>query len=227
MDDKQRRRFTRGEQVRDFTVSVTNSFPKDSKGAASIARITQLVEQITALDASRETNRREAKAGTSGKREARDALRNIINAISRTARAIGMDDPEMRDKFRAPATRTNYQTLISTARSFLTEATPRKAQFIAYGMKADFLEDLDAKIKAFESHTEQQHTSGGARAADRAAIKAALDELDAEIERFDVIMLNTFAGDARTLAAWKTAHHTERDEQKRKNGKAPQPTPPK
>ena len=218
MDDKQRRRFARGEQVRDFTPSVADSFPKNSKGAASITRINQLVDQITQLDASRETNRRAAKAGTSGKKEAREALRAIISTTSRTARAIGMDDPEVRDKFRVPTGNTNDQTLISTARSFLTEATPRKAQFIAYGMKADFLDDFDAKIKAFESHAEQQHTSRGARAADRAAIKASLDELDAEIERFDVIMLNTFADDARTLTAWEMAHHTERDQQKRKNG---------
>jgi len=227
MDDKQRRRLARGEQVRDFIPSVADSFPKNSKGTISSTRINQLVDQITQLDASRETNRRAAKAGTSGKKEAREALRVFISTITRTARAIGMDDPEVRDKFRVPTGNTNNQTLISTARSFFTEATPRKTQFIAYGMKADFLDDFDTKIKAFENHAEQQHTSRGARAADRAAIKVSLDELDAEIERFNVIMLNTFVGDAHTLAAWKTAYHTERDEQKRKNGKAPQPTTPK
>lgn len=225
MDDKQRRRFARGAQVRDFTASVKDSFPKNSKGAASITRINELVEQIGALDASHETNRRTSKAGTSGKASARDALRTAISAYGRTARAIGLDDPEVRGKFRLPDNNLNNQTLVSTARAFLAAATPLKAQFIAYGMNEDFLENLEAKIDNFESHAEQQNTGKSARVADRAAISAALDELDAEVARFDAIMRNKFASDPATLAAWETARHTERDPQKRKNGAKPSAPP--
>jgi glutathione S-transferase len=97
-------------------------------------------------------------------------------------------------------------------------------------MNEDFLEDLEAKIDNFEGHAEQQNTGKSARVADRAAIAAALDELDAEIARFDAMVRNKFVGDQATLAAWEVARHTERDPQKRKNGakqSAPPTEPPK
>ena len=226
MNDRQRRRQERVAQVRDFTTTVKISFPAGSKGAASIERINQLVERVAALAASYETNRRVVRTGTDGKSEAREALRALLSAIGRTARAIGMDNPDVRGKFRLPDNNPNNQTLVSTARSFLAEATPLKAQFIEYGMSADFLDVLDAKIKEFESHAEQQHTGQSSRVADRAAIDAALDEADAEIARFDAIVRNKFANDPATLAAWETARHTERVPQKRKSGDAKDTAPP-
>jgi hypothetical protein len=230
MNDQQRRRRERGARVRDFAGERGADFPAGSKGAQASTRIKQLVAQIDTLDASLSTHARTTKASTSAKRDASTGLRDLLTRIARTARAIALDGPELKRKFRLPVGTISGQTLVSTARSFHAEATPLKTQFIAYGMSDNFLDDLEARITDFESHAEQQNTGKNARVADRAAIAAALDELDAEVARFDAIVRNKFVSDPATLAAWEAAHHTERDPQKRKTGakqSAPPAAPPK
>lgn len=222
MNDQQRRRQERGTRVRDFAAANSAAFA-NGKAAQTSTRIAQLVTQTETLGAAHETNARTVRAGVSGKREARDALRNLLRAIARTARAISLDDPALKDTFRLPANNPSNQLLLDTARSFHTEAAARKDQFIEYGMSANFLADLQTKIDDFERHANEQHTGTSARAATRAGIGAALDELDDEIARFDTIVRNKFAADPAMLAAWETARRLERAPQKRK---ATQPVAP-
>lgn len=221
MNDNQRRRYERGVRVRDFAQTVKRSFPADSKGAQSIALVEELVGRLAALDASRATHTRVAREGTSGKGEARKALRALLNQISRTARAISMDDPAFRDRFRLPAGSLNAQTLLSVSRSFLAEVTPLRALFTEYGMSDDFLETLAAKIADFERHDARQHMGSSARVAEGTAIDAALDALDEEIARFDIITRNRFAGDAATLAALRSARRVEQAPRAREVAETP------
>jgi hypothetical protein len=223
MNDSQRRRHERGLRVRDFTETIKDSFTSKSKGAQSIAHVGQLVEQLIALDAAHATNKRAARAGTSGKNDTRDELRAMLRRISRTARAAGLDDPALKDRFRLPSSNPNTQTLIGTARSFLAEATPLKSRLADYGLASDFLDTLGAKIEAFETFASRQNTGASERKANSAAIDAALDDLDAEIARLDAIVTNQFAGDAARLAAWESARRVEHAPHRTKG--APPPAP--
>jgi len=226
MNDRNRKRLRRGESVRDLTSNLTQAFPEGSKGAEIIAKINQLVERINAHDASSATNSRTLRAVVDAKDGARKELLNFLRTISRTARTVGMDDPAIKDKFRLPVGSMSDQLLLSTARSFVAEATPLKDRFVAYGMSADFPQALEQKIAAFEGHVSLHHTSKGARASDNASASAALDELDREIERLDTVMRNTFAADPATLAAWDMARHLERVPKKRKDKEGKGGTPP-
>ena len=214
-------------RVRDYAATINPPFPNNSRGAQTIAEINQLVAQVATRDADLTTNKRAVRTGASGKAEVRTDLHAMLRAIRRTAKAIGLDDPDLKNKFRLPTGALSQQALISTARSFQTEATPRKAQFIEYGMRADFLDALAAKINEFDAHANEQHTSTSTRAANLAAIAEALDEVDVAIARLDAILRNQFADDPATLAAWEVARHLERPQRKRKNGNAPSTTTPK
>src|SRR5205085_2823897 len=105
--------------VRDFANTIAAGFPTGSKGAQAVAKINQLVEQVNALDASFRTNARTARAGTSAKTDVSGELEEMLRAFKRTARAVGMDDPEVKNKFRLPAGALSQQALVSTARSFM------------------------------------------------------------------------------------------------------------
>lgn len=223
MNDTQRRRHERGLRVRDFTETVKDSFAANSKSTQAIARVGQLVEQLIALDAAHATNKRAALAGTSGKKDTREELHSMLKRLSRTANAVGMDDPAVKDRFRLPTSNPNAQTLIGTARSFLAEATPLKTRLAEYGLSGDFLNTLGAKIEAFETYASQQNTGASERKANSAAIDAALDELDAEIARLDAIVTNQFADDAARLAAWQSARRVEQAPRKTKNAKGTLP----
>lgn len=210
MNSRQRRRHERGARVRDFAETVKSSFPAGSKGAASAARVAELVGRVAELDASRTGNVRAAHEGASGKSEANAALRALLSQISRTARAISIEDSTLKDKFQLPGDTPNMQLVVSTARSFLAEAGPLKARFVEYGMGSDFLERLGALIADFESHAARRNTGASQRASDGAAIDSTLDELDEEITRFDAIAQNTFATDPAALAALRAARRLER-----------------
>jgi predicted RNase H-like HicB family nuclease len=223
MNDTQRRRYERGLRVRDFAETVKDSFPAKSKGAQSISRVGQLLENLSAPDASHATNRRAAQAGTSGKKEAREQLRAMLSRLNRTARAAGLDDPSLKERFRLPATNPNSQALLATARSFHEEATTSKSRLADFGLTDDFLDALNKKIEDFEGCAAQQNTGESERKAAKAAIDAALDDLDAEITRLDAIISNTLADDPPHLAAWESAKRLE--QAPRKAGKSPTPAP--
>jgi hypothetical protein len=216
MNDRQRRRYERGLRARDYAATVKDSFAARSKGATSVARIAQLIDNLSALDVSHATNRRVALAGTSSKQGARAQLRAMLSRLNRTARVIGADDPELKDRFRLADGNPNAQELLSTARSFLAEAAPHKARFVEYGLADDFLDTLEAQIAAFENSATQQNTGASARKANHAAIESALESLDAEVERLDAILRNTFTDDASRLAAWESARRIERTPRKTK-----------
>ena len=219
MNDRGRKHLRRSERVRDLATSLKSAFPEGSKGAASIAKITQLIEHIKTLDTSSVTNAREIANVSGAKGDARKELRDILRTISRTARTVGMDNPEVKGKFRMPKGSLSDQALLSTTRSFVEEATPHKDSFVAYGLSADFVNTYGQKIAAFEEHSVRHNTSKSARVSDNAGLAAALDELDAEVDRLDTIMRNTFADDPETLAAWDLARRLERIPQRHKDKK--------
>jgi hypothetical protein len=223
MNDRQRRRSERGLRARDYAATVKDSFAARSKGAASIAQIAQLIDNLSTLDASHTTNSRVALAGTSSKRGAREQLRAMLSRLNRTARVVGADDPELKERFRLAEGNPNAQELLSNARSFLADAAPHKARFVEYGLADDFLDTLEAQIAAFEHSATQQNTGASARKANNAAIESALDALDAEVERLDAILRNTFADDPTRLAAWESARRMERTPRKTKATGADKP----
>ncbi len=226
MNDRQRRRHARGARMRDFSETVKSSFPADSKGAASAARIRELVDRAAELDASRALNARARREGAGGKSDASAALRTLLVQISRTARAIALEDPAFRDRFLPPKDSRNMQAVVTTARSVQVEAEPVKARFVEYGMAADFLTTLDALITDYESHAVRRNTGANQSAVDNAAIDSTLDELDAEVARYVAIVQNKFAADAAILAGLRAASRLERAPRRTNNAAPPPPTNP-
>jgi hypothetical protein len=221
MNDKQRRRFERLARSRDFGTPRSASFPANSVGGKALTNISNRLAEIESLDAARSTHQRTAEQGTGGRRAARAALRKLVGAISDTSETIALDFPEFKDKFSRPHKNVNDQNLLSTARSFLAEATPVKARFIEYNMPDTFLDTLSTLISNFEESISQQNVGAGGSSANNAAIDAALKAAELDLERLDTAVRNQFANDPATLAAWETARHLQSGPKKLKT-----PTPP-
>jgi hypothetical protein len=224
MNDRQRRRFERLVRSRDAGVAYNASFPATSVGGKAITNISSRIDEIENLDAARSTHQRTAEQGTSFRSDARAALRAQLAAISNTADAIALDFPEFKDKFRRPRTNINDQTLLTTGRSFHTEATPVQARFIEYDMPANFLETLNDVIANFEQSINQQNVGASGRRSNSVAIDAALADAEQDLEKLDTAFRNKFAGDEAALAAWEAAHRMERASKKTKTPKEPPPT---
>lgn len=205
MNDKQRRRFERLARSRDYATTQSAGFPANSVGGKALTGLNTKISEIEELDAARNTSHRTFQHGTSSKRDTREAIRELLAAISTTAATAALDFPEFKDKFRRPRTNLNDQNLLGTARSFAADALPHKARFIEYDMPPDFLDRLNELIEDFEQAINQQNVGKGGRRANIAAIDAALDTAEQDLERLDTAIRNKFSADAAILAAWESA----------------------
>jgi hypothetical protein len=114
--------------------------------------------------------------------------------------------------------------MVTSARSFATDAAPLVATFRLHGLPSGFAGDLRAKADALERAMTQRGATRNRRAASRAGIASALQRATAALRRLDVIVPNRAPDDPTVQAAWAAARRvlgvrTGSEE-------APPPTPP-
>jgi hypothetical protein len=161
------------------------------------------------------------RQGTASKSSACAALRDVLEAINRTAHVMAFDMPGLDDKFRMP--RGGDKDLLTAARAYVVDATPIRDDFIRFGLPADFIEDLKADIAAFEQATTAQNQSLEQKTASTAAIDDAISRSMKALKQLDAIMRNVLRDDVKMLTAWITASHVERVPRRRKTPPGPPP----
>ncbi|PYS47158.1 MAG: hypothetical protein DMF68_16740 [Acidobacteria bacterium] len=225
MKDSEIRRLEMLIRVRLFGAAHIDVFPTMSRGDELLAIIDSAITEMEGHATRQESGKREAREGTSLKGIAREALREDLDAISRTARVMALTIPGLEDKFRRPYN-VGDQTLLAVARAFAQDAAPLKDEFIRRGLPANFLEDLNADIEAFEASINDHAQKIGERVAATASINAPVERALNAVRELDAIVRNIFRDDAATLAEWTSASHTERSA-KRANDKSKnaQPAP--
>jgi len=211
-------------RVRDFGVTHAAEFPPASLGGEQFAVVGQVVEELTRQATAQSSSAGAARQGSANKASAREDLREDLQAIARTARAMSLDVPGLEDKFRMPRSGSD-QALITTARAFAADALPLKAEFIRHEMPANFLEDLNSDIEKFELAVNSQNTGQEARVAATAAIDASIERGLNALQRLDAVVRNKFRGDPAKLAAWERAKHTQRVQRAKPEQPSPEPAP--
>jgi hypothetical protein len=213
MNDRERNRYNMLVKVQQFGVENSFDTPNGSIGAESLVEIASGIEGLRTHSAVQTSN---AATQTSNRKSAlRDAIRNKLKTISRTAKAIAIDKTEFNQVFRSP-TNNNDQMLISTARSFAVEAAKIKADFIRYGLSDDFIDELNDDISQFE----QTLSDSAATKIESTSAVAAIDEnmrksMNA-FYRLDAFYKNIYRNNPVKLAAWTLASHVERIAKKKK-----------
>jgi hypothetical protein len=225
MNNLETRRYEMFMRVRDFGVSRAASFPANTLGGEQFAIVAEVVEALT----------REATAQTSGvssvqqatvtRAAARASLRESLQDIARTARAMALDTPGLENKFRMPRSGAD-QALLNAARVFAAEAAPLKSEFIRHELPAGFLEDLQSDITALEQSIGSQNSNRDSHITATASIEATMERGANAVQKLDAVVRNKFRDDPSTLAAWESARHVERVTRtaRRSNGVSPTPT---
>ena len=209
MDDTQNRRHQMFARVQDFGSEHLKDFDSHSLGAQLFTTLAEIVTRLDEHGASQASKSGTAKQGTTSRGQARQALREDLEDINRTARAMADEIVGLNDKFRLPLP-GNDQLLLNAARAFAADAVPFSAQFIAHEMPGDFLADLNADIAAMEAAISEQSSGIGQRVAAGAAIDSTIDDGVATVRKLDAIVKNKYANNAAVLAQWTSASHTER-----------------
>lgn len=220
MNDTQRRTYEMLARVRDFGAANAAAFPAGSKGKELFDGLGVVLAELDGHAEAQVSTWGAAAGGSTSRKDARDRLRDQLEAIARTARAMSFETPELAARFRLPRG-NNDQSLLGTARSFHTSASPLKAEFVRHELPADFLEELARAIDDFESAVAEQNTGRNARRAATAAVEDATARGSALAQRLDAVVRNKLRADAARLAAWDAASRT-----KRAPHKTPRPAQP-
>ncbi len=224
MNDLENRQHAKFMGVRGFGVTHSADFPNTSLGSQLFAALAASITQLDTHAATQVSGFGSAHEATSNKSVTRQALRDALKAISRTAEAIAEDTPGFADKFRVPPV-GNDQNLLHAARAIAANAAPVAAQFISHELPADFLADLNTDITDFEAAFNQQTASVGTHVSAGASIDQAIADGLKIVKKLDAIVRNKYANDPATLAEWTSASHTERSP-RRKKSTTPPPQPP-
>lgn len=185
-----------------------------------IARLEQLgATQVSSTSSSRQT--------TTSKSVSRNSLRATLDAMSLAAGAMAESTPGLEDKFLRPRHR-GEAALLSAARAFLRDAPPFSAEFIKFGMAADFLTELEQQITEVVEATSERHGHTQSRVAATAELDEAIEDGLKLRRQLNAIVRNSSRNDVGVLAAWESASHIERQSRSAETSTpdTPEPTSP-
>jgi hypothetical protein len=216
MQYKDGKRLETFARIQQFGAESAADFLPLSIGATQFTEITNVVDLLNQLAADQAASFGDARFGFVSKDSTRENIREDLSDIARTARAMNYQIAGISDKFRMPRG-NNDQQLLAAARAFFADAAAYQSEFIAYGLPADFLPDLQSDINAFETSL---GTTGGAIDAQTqatAAIGAAIRRGMVARRILDGVVKNKYRSDVGKLAAWTSASHIEKPAKKKDN----------
>jgi len=216
-------RYTVLARVTDFGAAHRDRFPAHGRASRLFAAISKAVDQLGTHALAESAGERAARDGALSKAAAREALRQALEAIARTARAIDTKAPALGGKFRLPSVRNDHE-LTTAARLFGRDAAHLKAPFLAHGLPKTFIADLRAAVDAFERASQDRFVARARRGAARARIRTAIDSALFALNRLDTIVLNTFRDEPAFLADWTSAKRVTRARTRRQRKPTPSAT---
>ena len=204
-------------RVHDFATAEAAFFPPATIGGQLFAVISSALDQLGTHVSAQVGGGNAAREGTEQKALAVEDLLEELMTIRRTTRSMDHDHPGLYAKFRIPPDLSATE-LLGLAEHFVTEATPFKADFIAYGLPETFLEDLNEQIGELRDALADQAAGTRTRVTATAGIRETVDDAFVALRRVDPIVQNIFRDNPAKLAAWASAKHLERAPRRKRGG---------
>ena len=107
MTSKETRKYEMLVRVRDFGDSHQELFPRSTPAGKLFMEIADAVDELDQHAVSKMSAQGAALEGGGARVEAREALRERLDAIIRTARMMADDRPDLANTFRLPDTHTD------------------------------------------------------------------------------------------------------------------------
>ncbi|HEX8369077.1 MAG TPA: hypothetical protein VF604_11100 [Pyrinomonadaceae bacterium] len=209
MNDQDRRRYDAFVRIVQFGTESAADFPAGSIGKTQFDEIAAVVGLLDELAANKAVSVSEVRYTFVGKGSARENLRDELSDIVETARTMVYQFPGIDAKFRMPRN-NNDQQMLAAARAFKIEAAPLNADFIAYGLPATFLVELQSAIDAFEASLAPTGAAIDAQVAATAEIDSAIRRAMIARRILLGVVKNKYRNNVGKLAAWLSASHIEK-----------------
>ena len=212
MNDRVRREKERAQRSYLFLDENKNDFTSIPVVAANVAILQTEIQKLDDLGEDKVSATSGSKDVTINRGDLRDALRDAMQDVSDMWKPMAKNHENAQNKFRMPY--GSDQLLIDTAGSFIEEAAPLEAAFIARGMPANFIADLTAKRAAFAASIDESDDARLERVGVNAQFTEPVRKCRAAIEDVDPIVKMTYRTNPGKLAEWLSATHVERSPKK-------------
>ena len=212
MNDRVRREKERAQRSYLFLDENKNDFTSIPVVAANVAILQTEIQKLDDLGEDKVSATSGSKDVTINRGDLRDALRDAMQDVSDMWKPMAKNFENAHNKFRMPY--GSDQLLIDTAGSFIEEAAPLEAAFIARGMPANFIADLTAKRAAFAASIDESDDARLERVGVNAQFTEPVRKCRAAIEDVDPIVKMTYRTNPGKLAEWLSATHVERSPKK-------------
>jgi hypothetical protein len=222
MNAIKRRQYEMLVRVHDFGDRNGHLFPTSSLAREKFAAVAAAIRGLDAQDLAHMAA--SASALVVRKRIAREALLARLQAIARTVRVLAKDAPGLNHQFEL-SPEASDQWLLTTGRKFARDVAPLSSQFLAHGMPATFVADLNALVDSFERGVRDRGLGREARHAARASARAALSSGVAAVRSLNAIVTNHLPDDAVTRTVWERERRIVYPARARRTDATPERTP--
>jgi hypothetical protein len=212
MNDTERRYYERGVRVSQFGIDNAGDF--SGKATTEFAKVTTLVNDTESEAAKQQSGFGEAGQQFEIKDTAREELRDLMSAISRTAKSMEYEFDGISDKFLFRRN-LNDADLLAKARAFIIEAAPYATDFKEYGLSGTLIADLTALADAFEATFGTTATATAEHVSATAETASKLRQMNVSVRILDGIVKNKYANNPGKLASWLSASHVEKAPKKK------------
>ncbi|PQV64778.1 hypothetical protein B1R32_10345 [Abditibacterium utsteinense] len=216
----QQRQYSRFDRSVKYIESHKSDFASGSKALSLRDELKTITGEFSAASQEPKAARAGSRSYTSAKLTALNALREDLVAIARSAEVIAVGNTQFKNTFILPDRRRKDE-LANAARQFIKDAQPVKADFLSLEMNANFLQQLQERLDAFEA------TQKGGQGASKGEKIVATDALSTLVGRgslaldvLDVVIRNKYRGNTEALKAWEDASSLEFTPRRKKGEKA-------
>lgn len=209
MNDRIRREKESFQRCYLFLVENKNDFTAIPAVAASVTVLQTELQKLDDLGAEKVSAIDDSKDVTIHKGDLRDALDDAMQDVADMWKPMAKNYDNAENKFRMPRGGSD-QLKIDKAGSFIEEAEPLEADFIARGMSANFVADLTAKRDAFEAVVNDSDASRMKKVGVNAQFSEPVKKCRAVIEDVEPIVKMVYRTNPGKLAEWLSASHVER-----------------
>lgn len=174
-----------------------------------LATIDSVLTGLDSYAGTQAASRSAWRQGTLGRVSARSRLMRTLDAISRTARPLEINDPTLLQQFRVPHGQSD-QGVRAAAAAFAAGARQLQAEFVLRGMPENFIEALEADTEALREAVARNIENRRAHVTATAVINGLCERGLKALRELDPYMRNIYANDPAKLAAWVSASRVER-----------------
>jgi hypothetical protein len=196
-------------RVRQWILSHLAAFPAGSPGHDHYLTIDTSIKNMEKHSTEQAGHKHAAMEKTAQMNADDDALHDLMEAVTRTARSMSRRMPGIEERFRLPSTKDG-EAWRATARDFAAAAEPIADEFVSRGMAPDFIDDLKTRALAIGQTVDGRAQETFDRIASTTGVGGAAEEGFVAVRELGAIVLNIYKDNPAELAAWESASHVER-----------------